>query len=104
MRLPTVITNGGYYAFVKADPWGVERYLAMRGVKGANIQGIWMLRTSRCTKTSKLIGEFSMYQSIFTECDESTKARSVAACANIWYNAHMSNSECVRLQTTGVML
>ena len=59
-----------YYAFVKADPWGVERYLAMRGVKGANIQGIWMLRTSRCTKPSKLIGEFSLYQSIFTECDE----------------------------------
>ena len=59
-----------YYAFVKADPWGVERYLALRGVKGANIQGDWMLRTSRCTKPSKQIGEFSMYKSIFTECDE----------------------------------
>ena len=29
---------------------------------------------------------------------------SAAVCANIWYNAHMSNAECVRLQTTGIML
>ena len=71
-----------YYAFVKADPWGVERYLVMRGVKGANIQGDWMLRTARCAKPSKSIGEFSQYKSIFTECDE-FDVSDIVNCGNL---------------------
>ena len=59
-----------YYTFCKIDPWGVERYLSMRGVKDARIDGLWNLSFSRCHDPSGLIGEFPMFTSISGRCDE----------------------------------
>ena len=59
-----------YYTFYDLDPWGVERYLSMRGVKDARIDGIWRLNFSRCHDPSALIGEFPVFTSIYGRCDE----------------------------------
>ena len=41
-----------------------------------------MLRTARCAKPSKSIGEFSQYKSIFTECDE-FDVSDIVNCGNL---------------------
>ena len=59
-----------YYTFYDLDPWGLERYLAMRGLRGASIQSDWNLCFSRCHDPSGLLGEFPVFTSIRGRCDE----------------------------------
>jgi hypothetical protein len=71
-----------YYTFCKIDPWGVERYLSMRGVKDARIDWNWRLNFSRCRDPSGLIGEFPVFTSICGRCDE-FDVSNVVKCVNL---------------------
>lgn len=64
------VSSVWYYTFVHVDPWGVEKYLSMKGLKGATIYGDWNLQVFNCARPSKLIGEFSQYTSIAVACEE----------------------------------
>lgn len=71
-----------YYTFCNPDPWGVERYLSMRGVKDARIDWNWRLNFSHCRDPSGLIGEFPVFTSIFGRCDE-FDVSNVVKCVNL---------------------
>lgn len=71
-----------YYTFCNPDPWGVERYLSMRGVEDARIDGCWRLNFSRCHDPSSLIGAFPMFTSICGRCDEFDVSK-VVNCNNL---------------------
>lgn len=71
-----------YYTFCNPDPWGVERYLSMRGVEDARIDWNWRLNFSHCRDPSGLIGEFPVFTSIFGRCDE-FDVSNVVKCVNL---------------------
>jgi len=59
-----------FYAFVHPTPWGVERYLALRGMKGVAVMHDWGLQSHHFAKPSKLIGKFSQFTTINVSCEE----------------------------------
>ena len=71
-----------YYTFCKVDPWGVERYLSMRGVKDVRIDCDWRLNFSHCRDLSGLIREFPVFTSICGRCDE-FDVSNVVKCVNL---------------------
>lgn len=68
-----------YYTFIDVDPWGVERYLTVKGLKHVSVHGDWVLQGYGYAKPSKLIGEFSQYTEIRIRCKEFDVA-DIASC------------------------
>lgn len=58
------------FTFVWPAPWGVERYLSMKGLVDVEIQNDWTLIASCNARPSHLIGMFSQYTAIIVRCEE----------------------------------